>query len=79
MMDMAMKMMKVVDNQSKIDILSTMNTKKPNSEADIQPVMVKYIKGGKDIVMYNPKNGKCWVERTVGEITTTIKEYCIIQ
>ena len=79
MMGMAMKMMKVVDNQEKIDILSNMNMKKPKLETDIQPVMVKYIKGGKDIVMYNPKNGKCWVERTVGETVTTIKEYCIIQ
>jgi len=76
---MAILKMKVVDIQSKIDILSNMNTKNPKLETDIKPVMVKYVKGGKDIVMYNPKNGKCWVERTVGEITTTIKEYCIIQ
>lgn len=42
---------------------------------NIEVVMTKYIAGGKEIVKYDSSNGKCWVERIKGEITTVVKEF----
>lgn len=42
---------------------------------NIKTVMVKYIDGGKEVVKYDSSTGRCWVERTKGEITDTVKEY----
>jgi len=41
----------------------------------IQQVMVKYIKGGKEIVQYCPISGKCWVERHLGDKISILKTF----
>ena len=49
------------------------------NKKEIQQVSVKYIKGGKEIVFYNQSNGNCWIEKTVGDKQTIIKEFKIIK
>jgi hypothetical protein len=36
-------------------------------------MMVKYIKGGKEVVIHNPLNGNCWIEKTINGETSISK------
>ena len=42
---------------------------------NIETVMTKHIKGGKEVVKYNPINGKCWVERCIGDEIKVVKSF----
>jgi hypothetical protein len=42
-----------------------------NENTNIQVVMVKYIKGGKEVVKYDTTNGNCWVESITKDTIVT--------
>ena len=46
-----------------------------NKDKNKQTVSVKYIKGGKEIIYYDESNGRCWIERVIGDKVTIIKEF----
>ena len=50
-----------------------------NDKEQIVTVVTKYIKGGKEVVKYDTTNGKCWIERLIGEDVKIVKEYNIVK
>jgi hypothetical protein len=45
---------------------------------NVEVVLEKYVKGGKEIAKYDRSTGRCWVEVVKNGETTTKKEYVIL-